>query len=95
MPYARTDHGNAAWEVDMLPNELLAGNKDMHNIMDEFKFWPNRISNYGVSCLLASKKDLKTYNREMVTASLTGFNPPSIELLHAHLQYVCNIPAMH
>ena len=34
----------------------LAGNKDMHNILNEFEFWPNRITNYGVSCPLASKK---------------------------------------
>ena len=28
----------------------LAGNKDMHNIMNEFKFWLDRTTNYGVSC---------------------------------------------
>ena len=28
----------------------LAGNKDMHNIMNEFKFRPNRTTDYGVSC---------------------------------------------
>ena len=28
----------------------LAGNKDMHNIMNEFKFWPDRTTDYGVSC---------------------------------------------
>ena len=28
----------------------LAGNKDMHYIMDEFKFWPDRTNDYGVSC---------------------------------------------
>ena len=28
----------------------LAGNKDMHNIMNEFEFRPDWISDYGVSC---------------------------------------------
>ena len=28
----------------------LAGNKDMHNIMNEFEFRPDRITDYGVSC---------------------------------------------
>ena len=29
----------------------LAGNKDMHNIMNEFEFRPDRITDYRVSCL--------------------------------------------
>ena len=28
----------------------LAGNKDMHNIMNEFEFPPGRNTDYGVSC---------------------------------------------
>ena len=28
----------------------LAGNKDMHNIMNEFEFRPDRTTHYGVSC---------------------------------------------
>ena len=28
----------------------LAGNEDMHNILHEFEFWPNRTTDYGVSC---------------------------------------------
>ena len=28
----------------------LAGNKDMHNILDEFEFWPDLTTGYGVSC---------------------------------------------
>ena len=28
----------------------LAGNKDMHNITNEFEFWPDRVTDYGVSC---------------------------------------------
>ena len=28
----------------------LAGNEDMHNILDEFKFRPDRTTDYGVSC---------------------------------------------
>ena len=34
----------------------LAGNKDMHNIMNEFEFRPVWTTNYGVSCPWASKK---------------------------------------
>ena len=34
----------------------LAGNKDMHNIMNEFEFRPDRTTDYGVSCPWASKK---------------------------------------
>ena len=29
---------------------ILAGNEDMHKISDEFEFWPDRTSDYGVSC---------------------------------------------
>ena len=28
----------------------LTGNEDMHNILDEFKFRPDRTTDYGVSC---------------------------------------------
>ena len=28
----------------------LAGNEDMHNILDEFGFRPDRTTDYGVSC---------------------------------------------
>ena len=34
----------------------LAGNKDMHNIMNEFEFRPDRTTDYGVSCPWASQK---------------------------------------
>ena len=34
----------------------LAGNKDMHNIMNEFEFRPDRTTDCGVSCPWASKK---------------------------------------
>ena len=34
----------------------LAGNKGMHNIMNEFEFRPDRTTDYGVSCPWASKK---------------------------------------
>ena len=35
---------------------ILAGNEDMHKILDEFKFRPDRTTDCGVSCLRASKK---------------------------------------
>ena len=35
---------------------ILAGNKDMHKISDEFEFRPGRTTDYGVSCPWASKK---------------------------------------
>ena len=28
----------------------LTGNEDMHNILDEFEFRPDRTTDYGVSC---------------------------------------------
>ena len=28
----------------------FTGNEDMHNILDEFKFRPDRTTDYGVSC---------------------------------------------
>ena len=28
----------------------LAGNENMHNILDEFEFRPDQITDYGVSC---------------------------------------------
>ena len=34
----------------------LAGNEVMHNILDEFEFRPDLITNYGVSCPWASEK---------------------------------------
>ena len=37
----------------------LAGNEDMHNILDEFEFRPDQTSDYGVSCPWASEKILK------------------------------------
>ena len=36
---------------------ILAGNEDMHKISDEFEFWPDRTTDYGVSSLWASKKN--------------------------------------
>ena len=44
---------------------ILAGNEDMHKISNEFEFWPDRTTDYGVSCPWASKKlpiDLKWEN---------------------------------
>ena len=29
---------------------ILAGNEDMHKVSDEFEFWPDRTTDYGVSC---------------------------------------------
>ena len=34
----------------------LAGNEDMHNILDEFEFRPDVTTDYGVSCPWASEK---------------------------------------
>ena len=43
----------------------LAGNKNMHNIMNEFEFRPDRTTDYRVSCPLASKKyPYRPYNGE-------------------------------
>ena len=35
---------------------ILAGNEDTHKISDELEFWPDRTTDYGVSCPWASKK---------------------------------------
>ena len=35
---------------------ILAGNQDMHKISDEFEFWPDRTTDYRVSCPWVSKK---------------------------------------
>ena len=35
---------------------ILAGREDMHKILDEFEFRPDRTTGYGVSCPWASKK---------------------------------------
>ena len=35
---------------------ILAGNEDMHKILEEFEFWPDRTTDYGVSCPWPSKK---------------------------------------
>ena len=43
----------------------LADNKDMHNIINEFEFRPDRTTDYGVSCPWASKKyPYRPYNGE-------------------------------
>ena len=34
----------------------LAGNEDMHNILDKFEFWPDQTTDYGVICPWASEK---------------------------------------
>ena len=34
----------------------LAGNEDMQNILDEFEFWLDLTTDYGVSCPWASEK---------------------------------------
>ena len=34
----------------------LTGNEDMHNILDEFEFWPDRTTDYRVSCPWESEK---------------------------------------
>ena len=35
---------------------ILAGNEDMHKISNEFEFWPDQTTDYGVSCPWASKQ---------------------------------------
>ena len=35
---------------------ILAGNEDMHKILDEFEFRPDRTTDYEVSCPRVSKK---------------------------------------
>ena len=35
---------------------ILAGNDDMHEILDEFEIWPDSTMDYGVSCPSAYEK---------------------------------------
>ena len=49
----------------------LAGNKDMHNIMNEFEFRPDQTTNYGVSCPWACKKYL---NRRIMGKMVSTFS---------------------
>ena len=35
---------------------ILAGNEDMHKILNQFEFWPDRSTDFGVRCPWASKK---------------------------------------
>ena len=50
----------------------LAGNKDMHNIMNEFEFRPDRTTDCGVSCPWASKKyPYRPYNGENGVSTLS------------------------
>ena len=37
---------------------ILAGNEDMHKSLDEFEFWPDLRTDYGVSCPWAFKKSM-------------------------------------
>ena len=37
-------------------NLIFAGNKDMHESLDEFKFWPDTTTNSRVICPCASEK---------------------------------------
>ena len=52
--------------VDIDPTFFkLAGNKNMHNSMNGLEFWPDRTTDYGVSCPWASKKyPYRPYNGE-------------------------------
>ena len=29
---------------------ILGGDKEMHNVSNEFKFWPDQTTDYGLSC---------------------------------------------
>ena len=50
----------------------LAGNKDMHNIMNEFEFRPDQTIDYGVSCPWASKKyPYRPYNGEKAVSTFS------------------------
>ena len=41
---------------------ILAGNDDMHEILDEFEIWPDSTKDYRVGCPWAYEKILYTYN---------------------------------
>ena len=39
---------------------ILADNEDMHKSLDEFEFWPDLRTDYGVSCSWAFKKSMSS-----------------------------------
>ena len=45
----KTSHHAVSVDIDPIFFKI-AGNKDMHNIMNEFEFRPDRTTNYKVSC---------------------------------------------
>ena len=47
---------------------ILAGNDDMHEIVDEFKIWPDSTKDYRVGCPLAFEK--KTHR--LITGKTTS-----------------------
>ena len=42
---------------------MFAGNEDMHNSLDEFKFRPNRIIDYRVNCIERIKINVSIFTR--------------------------------
>ena len=46
---------------------ILAGDEDMHKILDEFEFWPDQTADYRVSCPWGLKYFPLTYNGNMVS----------------------------
>ena len=51
----------------------VAGNEDGHKISDEFEFWPDQTTPFGVRCPLASKNFLYTYNRKNMCLQASTF----------------------
>ena len=48
----------------------LAGNKDMHNIMNEFEFRPDRTTDYGVMLLFGKKGKTRDFSETIVICYL-------------------------
>ena len=51
----------------------LTGNKDRHNILDEFEFWPDLTSHFGVTCPWAVKEnDISSFSQSLLIRYLSN-----------------------
>ena len=61
---------------------ILAGNEDMHKVSDEFEFWPDWMTDYGVGCPSASEKfPIDSYENGVSKLARSFLIGPSSNLL--------------
>ena len=59
---------------------MFAGNEDMHNSLDEFKFRPNRIIDYRVNCIERIIINVSTFTRLLLLRSIFFKNAGSKDM---------------